>query len=96
MKEKEEEELSAAKDVYRRILGRIALCEKWLEGQAGGMERLERLEAREGWRAMLEGVLGRLRDKSAKVLTELKKCTGGGGGAQSGGDGLVGRILYVY
>ena len=30
MKEKEEEELSAAEDVYRRILGRIALCEKWM------------------------------------------------------------------
>ena len=30
MKEKKEEELSAATDVYRRILGRIALCNKWL------------------------------------------------------------------
>jgi hypothetical protein len=30
MKEKEEEELSAVKDVYYRIPGWIALCEKWL------------------------------------------------------------------
>ena len=54
------------KDVHRPILRRITRCEKWLEkGQAGG---LERLEAREGWRARLEGVLGRLREEAVKAL----------------------------
>ena len=54
------------KDVHRPILRRITRCEKWLEkGQAGG---LERLEAREGWRSRLEGVLGRLREEAVKAL----------------------------
>jgi hypothetical protein len=91
MKEKEEEELSVAKDVYRRILGRIALCEKWLpqrrlQAAAGGGGRRWQQAAMVEALAMLEGVLGRLRNKSAKAITEIKKCTGGGGGAQSGGD----------
>jgi hypothetical protein len=54
------------KVVHSPILRRITRCEKWLkEGQAGG---LERLEAREGWRSRLEGVLGRLREEAAKAL----------------------------
>ena len=56
------------KDVYSPLLKRIALCEKLLEGKAGGLERLERLEAGEGWRARMEGALGRLRDEVAKAL----------------------------
>ena len=33
------------KDVYSPLLKQIALCEKWMEGQAGRLERLEGLEA---------------------------------------------------
>ena len=67
-------ECGAAKHVYRRILGRIALGEKWLpqrrrQAAAGAGNRVEAL-------ARLEGVLGRLRDKVAKAHAELKECIG--------------------
>ena len=77
MKEKEEEELSAAKDVYRRILGRIALCEKWLpqrrlQAAAGGAGSRWQQAALVEALTRLEGVLGELRDKATKALAELK------------------------
>ena len=76
-------ECGAAKDVYmyRRILGRIALCEKWLPQRklwatAGGADSRWQQAALVEALARLEGVLGRLRDKAAKALAELKKCIG--------------------
>ena len=59
------------KDVYGPLLKQIADCEKWMEGQAGRLKRLEGLEAGQGWSVLLEGdegVLRRLRDKAAKAL----------------------------
>jgi hypothetical protein len=71
-------ECGVAKDVYMHILGRIALCEKWLpqrrlqEATAGDSSRLQHAALVETL-ARLEDVLGRLHDKAAKALAELKK-----------------------